>query len=173
MSFLICVLLRVCALKTQKKMEKINLYFGLSLLILHLAIGSLPKGIYQDIDWFKQAQDEIKRALEVNRKINTNIAKNIILINAGGFDHATATAARIFKGQLNGLKGEETLLEFEKFPHIGLSKTYCAEKQGCEGTASVTAMLCGVKTNFRVVGLSDKANDDSFTSRLGAEIPFI
>ena len=35
---------------------------------------------------------------------------------------STVTAARIFKGQKDGGKGEEHELSFEKFPHIALSK---------------------------------------------------
>lgn len=36
---------------------------------------------------------------------------------------STSTAARILKGQLEGLAfGEEGLLHYEKFPHVGLSK---------------------------------------------------
>ena len=35
---------------------------------------------------------------------------------------STVTAARILRGQLKGQLGEENLLEFEKFPHVGLSK---------------------------------------------------
>lgn len=37
---------------------------------------------------------------------------------------STITAARILRGQLNGSPGEENLLEFEKFPHVGLTKVF-------------------------------------------------
>jgi len=35
---------------------------------------------------------------------------------------STVTAARILKGQLQSQSGEEALLEFDKFPSVGLSK---------------------------------------------------
>lgn len=35
---------------------------------------------------------------------------------------STVTAARIYGGQLKGRYGEESVLEFEKFPNVGLSK---------------------------------------------------
>lgn len=35
---------------------------------------------------------------------------------------STVTAARIYGGQLKGRHGEESVLEFEKFPNVGLSK---------------------------------------------------
>ena len=34
----------------------------------------------------------------------------------------TVTASRILRGQLNGHPGEETVLKFEEFPHIAMSK---------------------------------------------------
>ena len=39
-----------------------------------------------------------------------------------GMSIATVTAARIYKGQLVGLSGEEGYLSFEKFPYGALSK---------------------------------------------------
>lgn len=35
---------------------------------------------------------------------------------------STVTAARILKGQLQNRKGEESLLEMEKFPYVALAK---------------------------------------------------
>ena len=57
---------------------------------------------------------------------NTNIAKNVILFVGDGMGLSTVTAARTLKGQLQGKTGEETVLEFEKFPYTGLAKvTHC------------------------------------------------
>lgn len=39
-----------------------------------------------------------------------------------GMSVATLAAARTYKGQLNGQRGEEDSLSFEKFPYSGLSK---------------------------------------------------
>jgi alkaline phosphatase len=35
---------------------------------------------------------------------------------------STITASRIYKGQKQNKSGEETVLKFEDFPHIALSK---------------------------------------------------
>lgn len=70
--------------------------------------------------WRKQSQDVLKRSLQ--RKLNTNVAKNVILFIGDGMGISTVTAARILRGQLQGNPGEETILEFEKFPHVALAK---------------------------------------------------
>ena len=56
------------------------------------------------------------------RPVNQNVAKNVILFIGDGMGISTVTAARILRGQLNNMTGEETVLEFEKFPHVALSK---------------------------------------------------
>jgi alkaline phosphatase len=66
--------------------------------------------------------------VDVMSKINTNLAKNVIIFVGDGMHLPTVTASRIYKAQYNGRKkgkevrGEESLLFFEKFPHVGLSK---------------------------------------------------
>ena len=70
--------------------------------------------------WNKHAQDQLKSIL--NRPLNTNVAKNVILFLGDGMGIPTITAARIYKGQLKGHTGEEEELVFEKFPYTGLSK---------------------------------------------------
>lgn len=70
--------------------------------------------------WFDQAQATLKDKLY--RKLNTNVAKNIIYFLGDGMSLTTLTAARIFQGQLQGKKGEETDLWFQKFPDVGLAK---------------------------------------------------
>ena len=42
---------------------------------------------------------------------------------------STLTAARILKGQQEGLEGgEQETLSFEEFPHVALSRTYCVDR---------------------------------------------
>ena len=71
-------------------------------------------------DWFKLGQEYIKEAL--NLKNNNNIAKNVIFFIGDGMGASTVTAARIYKGQKAGNPGEETVLSFERFPNVALSK---------------------------------------------------
>jgi alkaline phosphatase len=71
--------------------------------------------------WTSKAQSTIQEIL--GRKVNLNKAKNLILFLGDGMGFSTVAAARMYKGV------EETELSFEKFPHLGLSKTYCVNKQ--------------------------------------------
>ena len=66
------------------------------------------------------AENELETALK--RTKNTNRAKNVILFVGDGMGVSTVTAARIYNGQQKGGAGEENVLEFEKFPNVGLSK---------------------------------------------------
>ena len=69
---------------------------------------------------------ELNDAQDIWNNLNTNVAKNIILFIGDGMSLPTQTATRIFKAQNQDsqVKGEETFLSFEKFPHMGLSKVY-------------------------------------------------
>lgn len=73
-----------------------------------------------ETDWDKLATDSLNKALK--QTYNTNLAKNIILFIGDGMGVSTVTAARIYKGQKQGHPGEETILKFEEFPHVALSK---------------------------------------------------
>ncbi|ODM99140.1 Intestinal-type alkaline phosphatase [Orchesella cincta] len=64
----------------------------------------------------------------------------------------TIVAARIFKGQLAGHPGEEGYLTFEKFPHVGLTKTYNVDRQVPDSAGTATALFSGVKGNYYTVG---------------------
>lgn len=64
--------------------------------------------------WKLSGQHILKETLE--RKVNTNIAKNLIILVADGMSIPTQTATRMYLG------GEEKILSFEKFPYVGLSK---------------------------------------------------
>ena len=46
----------------------------------------------------------------------------MILFIGDGMGGTTVTASRILRGQLNGKPGEETVLAFEEFPNLALSK---------------------------------------------------
>lgn len=70
--------------------------------------------------WFDQAQITLKDRLY--KKPNENVAKNIIYFLGDGMSLTTLTATRIFQGQLQGKRGEESDLWFQKFPNVGLAK---------------------------------------------------
>ncbi|XP_061398596.1 membrane-bound alkaline phosphatase-like [Musca vetustissima] len=103
--------------------------------------------------WRNLARSEVLKAVE-KQKLNVNKAKNIIMFLGDGMSLSTVTAARILKGQRKNRNGEEDALSFEKFPHIGLSKTYCANAQVPDSACTATAYLCGVKANSVTIGVS-------------------
>lgn len=96
-------------------------------------------------DWFDSGLDELKIALQT--KINTRRAKNVILFVGDGMGPNTVTATR-----LNEV-GEEGHLRWERFPHMGLLKTYCADKQVPDSASTATALFGGVKGNYETSGV--------------------
>ena len=71
-------------------------------------------------DWLQKGQDELRLALQ--QRHNMGVARNVILFLGDGMGVSTVTAARIYKGQKDGRTGEETQLNFEKFPYAAFSK---------------------------------------------------
>ncbi|XP_053378461.1 LOW QUALITY PROTEIN: alkaline phosphatase-like [Mercenaria mercenaria] len=100
--------------------------------------------------WNKLATSELKKAKQI--KPNIAVAKNVIVFLGDGMGVSTVTAARILKGQLNNKTGEEEILSFEEFPHVGLSKTYCQDAQTAGSAGTATAIFSGVKTNLGALG---------------------
>jgi alkaline phosphatase len=70
--------------------------------------------------WDEKGQNNLNEQLNVQK--NTKKAKNIILFVGDGLSITTTAATRAYLG------GEEVQLSFEKFPHLGLAKTYCVNR---------------------------------------------
>ncbi|KAH8350489.1 hypothetical protein KR067_003465 [Drosophila pandora] len=96
-------------------------------------------------EWYDRGINELKKA--VSREFNRRRAKNVILFVGDGMGPNTVTAARIY-----GFK-EEGLLAWENFPHMGLLKTYCADKQVPDSFSTGTALFGGVKVNYETGGV--------------------
>ncbi|XP_078337678.1 alkaline phosphatase-like [Crassostrea virginica] len=120
-------------------------------------------------DWSGKAKDALKKALKL--KPNTGIARNVVVFVGDGMGLSTINAARIYKGQKLGNMGEETELEFEKFPNVALSKVYGADKQVPASAQTATALFCGEKTNFNIVGLKESVGTSNCSAyiKLGEE----
>lgn len=101
--------------------------------------------------WNGVGQDILQSQLQKN-KLNTNVARNVIMFLGDGMSIPTITASRVYMG------GEEQQLSFEKFPYMGLSKTYCANSQVADSACTATAYLGGVKANFGTIGVSAAVN---------------
>ncbi|KAI6063048.1 Intestinal-type alkaline phosphatase-like protein [Aix galericulata] len=82
----------------------------------------------------------------------------------------TVSAARIYKGQLAGGSGEESVLAMETFPHVALAKTYTIDRQVPDSAGTGTAYLCGVKTNAKTLGLSGAAAYGKCRTTFGNEV---
>lgn len=102
--------------------------------------------------WIDDAQKSLQEKLRST--INENKAKNIIFFIGDGMSIETVSAGRILKGQLDNRLGERSALSFEKFPTIGLSKTYCVDKQVADSACTATAYLGGIKGNYETVGVN-------------------
>lgn len=87
------------------------------------------------------------------KQINRNVAKNMILYLGDGMSAPTLSAARMYMG------GEERSLSFEKFPFVGMSKTYCVNKQVADSACSATGQQNSIKCLYFFM------NDEFFYSK--------
>ncbi|XP_049273326.1 alkaline phosphatase, tissue-nonspecific isozyme-like [Rhipicephalus sanguineus] len=101
--------------------------------------------------WSQLGKSQIEKTLA--REEIRNRAKFVILFLGDGMGVSTVTAARIYKGQFKNQSGEETVLSWEEFPYVSLSKTYGLDAQTSDSANSATAYLCGVKANIGTVGV--------------------
>jgi len=91
-------------------------------------------------------------------------AKNVILFVGDGMSVPTVTAARIYAGQKRGLDGESYQLTMDTLPYSALSRTYSNDAQIADSASTATAMLSGVKTNSRTIGITGGASFDNCPS---------
>jgi alkaline phosphatase len=102
--------------------------------------------------WREEGQNKLKSQLK--KKLNENVAKNVILFLGDGMSISTITASRIYEGQLKHKSGEENSLSFENFDHFGISKPYCVDMQTADSACSATAYFTGVKNNYATIGVT-------------------
>ncbi|XP_065560991.1 alkaline phosphatase-like isoform X1 [Artemia franciscana] len=115
--------------------------------------GSSSTSTLEDASYWNQIGQNILSKHKSQRPIEKQ-AKNVILFIGDGMSSPTITAARIYKGQqFLGTYGEDTVLEFENFPNIGISKTYCIDYQVGDSACTGTAYLTGVKANLDTIGV--------------------
>jgi len=104
-----------------------------------------------DNEWFIAAQERIEA--ELAKEINTNTAKNIILMISDGNGVGTNYMSRLFAGQQAGGLGDDHIQSFEAFPNLALVKTYNVNAQTPDSAGTGTAMMAGVKTNIGIIGV--------------------
>ncbi|NXJ63359.1 PPBI phosphatase, partial [Rostratula benghalensis] len=118
--------------------------------------------------WNNQAAAAIEAAYNIQPRIRK--AKNLILFLGDGFGIPTITATRILKGQQQGKLGPETPLALDAFPYVALSKTYNVDRQVPDSAGTATAYLCGVKGNYKTIGLSAAARFSQCNTTAGNEV---
>ncbi|MEZ6012139.1 MAG: alkaline phosphatase [Hyphomonas sp.] len=120
----------------------------------------------------QQAADSyyVKAQAAIDAKIATRgvrPAKNVILFVGDGMSIPTVTAARIYAGQKRGGDGEDYQLTMDQLPYSALSKTYNNDAQIADSASTATAMMSGVKTNSRTLGITGAAAFDNCASLEG------
>lgn len=110
--------------------------------------------------------DPARAAVERNARLEPDRrrARNVILFVGDGMGVATVTAARILEGQLEGLKGEENELSFEKFPYLAHSKTYQANQQVPDSAPTMSSIVTGKKTNDGSVSIAPEVLGNDFVA---------
>nr|XP_029529932.1 alkaline phosphatase, placental type-like [Oncorhynchus nerka] len=136
-------------------------------------LGSITAKVEEENPEFWRAQGAKALQAALNRKLNTNVAKNIMLFLGDGMGITTITAARILKGQMHNQSGEETVMTMDTFPHAGLLKTYSVDFQIPDSSSTATAYLCGVKTNLNTVGVNAAARNGICKTQKGNEVTSI
>ncbi|XP_055608137.1 membrane-bound alkaline phosphatase-like [Uranotaenia lowii] len=116
---------------------------------------------YEQTAQFWNVGAQLKLKEQLLKRVNHNVAKNVIFFLGDGMSIPTLAASRMYMGQMQGHSGEESQLSFEEFPDVGLVKTYCVDKQVADSACSATAYLCGVKANYATIGVTGavKYND--------------
>nr|XP_034377571.1 intestinal-type alkaline phosphatase [Arvicanthis niloticus] len=135
---------------------------------LQLSISVIPVEEENPAFWNQKAAE----ALDVAKKLQPiqTSAKNLIIFLGDGMGVPTVTATRILKGQLEGHLGPETPLAMDHFPYMALSKTYSVDRQVPDSASTATAYLCGVKTNYKTIGVSAAARFDQCNTTFGNEV---
>ncbi|XP_072384783.1 alkaline phosphatase-like [Diabrotica undecimpunctata] len=122
--------------------------------------------------WYEQARIALRKRLQYSMETERRpFAKNVVLFVGDGMGVATATAARILRGQRLGKRGEDHDLAWDSFPAVALAKTFNMDAQIGESSACATALMCGVKTNFETVGLDARGRFENCFSSFSSRVP--
>ncbi|KAM4835868.1 intestinal-type alkaline phosphatase-like [Thomomys bottae] len=142
----------------------------LLLLALRLqpSLSVIPVAEEDPAFWNRKAAEALNAAKKL-QPIQT-AAKNLIIFLGDGMGVPTVTATRILKGQMGGHLGPETPLAMDRFPYMALSKTYSVDRQVPDSASTATAYLCGVKANYKTIGLSAAARFDQCNTTFGNEV---
>lgn len=108
--------------------------------------------------WTQSGQSELDD--KIDRKVNVNRAKNLVLFVGDGMGLSTLMATRSYIGDV------QTKLSFERFPYSGLSKTYCINYQVPDSACTGTALMTGIKNNYGTIAVNGDVNLRNCTGQL-------
>ncbi|XP_040063463.1 alkaline phosphatase [Ixodes scapularis] len=122
--------------------------------------------------WFDQGMSDIEARLKIQH--STGLAKRVVIFLGDGMGLSTVTAARIYKGQKQRkASGEESVLSWDAFPHVSLSRTYGLNVQTSDSANTATAYLCGVKANYETLGVDSRIRSGDCHSDPSTHLPSI
>lgn len=138
-------------------------------LILLPLLLSAPGAAAQETpaDWYRAGESRVAEIAA--RTPRTGTARNVILFVGDGMGITTVTAARILAGQTAGGSGEEHVLDFERFPHVALVKTYATNLQVAESASTMSAIMTGVKTGDGLISVDQAVVRGDCSSMRGHE----
>lgn len=151
---------------TMTPLSRWLLAFGVAVVVLVASTGAAMVPYDSDEEsaafWRRQGLEALTRTLHRVQAANPDearrVAKNVIVFVGDGMGVSTTTAARIYKGQRQGRVGPEgATLAWERFPSLGLFKTYNVDKQVPDSAGTATAMFSGVKSRYYMLGLEARA----------------
>ncbi|GAB1285192.1 Alkaline phosphatase [Apodemus speciosus] len=113
-----------------------------------------------------------KEALDVAKKLQPiqTSAKNLIIFLGDGMGVPTVTATRILKGQLTNHLGPENPWPWTISRTWLCPSTYNVDRQVPDSAGTATAYLCGVKANYKTIGLSAAARFNECNTTFGNEV---
>jgi len=132
------------------------------------ALAQTPPSVSAADPYYKAGEAALARQLTVVPNIGK--AKNVILFLGDGMGISTVTAGRIYDGQLKGVDGESNSLAFEKLSYAALSKTYSHDTQVTDSAAGITAIMTGVKTRNKIIGLTGAAIGEKCETEAGNRV---
>ncbi|XP_076249978.1 alkaline phosphatase, tissue-nonspecific isozyme-like isoform X1 [Rhynchophorus ferrugineus] len=108
--------------------------------------------------WSQLGKDELARAIK--KKVNSDVAKNVILFVGDGMGLTTITTSRIYG------KTEKGHLAWEHFQNLGVLKIYSADKLVPDSCSTATALFTGVKANYKTSGVDNTVKVDDCEASL-------
>lgn len=117
--------------------------------------------------WHQLGANDLQDAMFAATMHDWSIAKNVVIFVGDGMGITPSVAGRIYKGQRrDGTAGEEGYLAWERFPNMGLMKTYVLDQQVPDSAATATAYLTGAKANMYTLGVDHTVSQDQCMASL-------